>query len=295
MVRSLFRVANKYNPVMIEEDQLRLKAQHEEKLRRQELVKEKSLEKAENACVKSVLWYERFDGLAWKSVREASNRMRSLKTKSIQLKELKFQLSIWKYGVGFSEFNIHFSKNSSALTATELVQMLKDVIKRMAGKPISPPVLEMPSIKTLPVIGNATSDVAVFEKSKEDLKKDIELKALQQQNNQALTGELDVFSIQQPPTPPDLRVGMRVDCLFNYGDDEEASDVLMWSQGRITLLSNGNNIPKDSGGFHKKGDVQVLWDGNESRNELCTSSVITLKKNMFNKQVENSWRLDVNL
>ena len=65
----------------------------------------------------------------------------------------------------------------------------------------------------------------------------------------------------------------------------------MWSQGRITLLSNRNNIPKESGGFHKKGDVQVMWDANESRNELCTSIVITLKKNMFNK----IWRLDVNL
>ena len=51
---------------------------------------------------------------------------------------------------------------------------------------------------------------------------------------------------------------MRVDCLFNYGDDEEDTDILMWSQGRITLLSNGSNIPKESGGFHKKGDVQIL-------------------------------------
>ena len=45
MVRSLFRVANKFNPVMIEEDQIRLKAHHEEKLRRQELIKAKSLKK----------------------------------------------------------------------------------------------------------------------------------------------------------------------------------------------------------------------------------------------------------
>ena len=65
----------------------------------------------------------------------------------------------------------------------------------MVGKPIHPPVLKIPSIKTLPVLGNATSDVAIYEKSKEDLKKEIEIKVLQEQNNQALTGELDVFSI----------------------------------------------------------------------------------------------------
>ena len=81
MVRSLFRVTSKFNPAMIEEDQIRLKAQHEEKLRRQELIKAKSLKKAENAYVKAALWYERFVRLAWKSVREASNKMRPLKTK----------------------------------------------------------------------------------------------------------------------------------------------------------------------------------------------------------------------
>ena len=58
MIRSHFRVANSFNPVMIEEDQMRLKAQHEEKLCCQELFKVKSLGKAENAYVKTATWYE---------------------------------------------------------------------------------------------------------------------------------------------------------------------------------------------------------------------------------------------
>ena len=44
----------------------------------------------------------------------------------------------------------------------------------MAGKSIYSLVLEMPSIKTLLVLGNTTSNVAVYKKSKEDSKKEIE-------------------------------------------------------------------------------------------------------------------------
>ena len=165
----------------------------------------------------------------------------------------------------------------------------------MVGKPIHPPALEILSIKTLLAHDNATFNISVYEKSKEDSKKEIELKVLQEQNNQTLTSKLNVFSIQQPPTAPDLRVRMQVDCLVNCAEDEEDADVSMWSEGRITLLSNGSNIYNESGGFHKKSDVQVLLDANESRNELCTSSIITLKKNLFNKQLKGSWRLYINL
>ena len=97
----------------------------------------------------------------------------------------------------------------------------------MTGEPIHPPVLEMLSIKTLPALGNATPNIAAYEKSKEDLKKEIEIKVLQEQNNQVLTSKLDVSSIQQLPTAPDLRVRMQVDCLFHYRDDEEDADILM--------------------------------------------------------------------
>ena len=73
---------------------------------------------------------------------------------------------MYKYSATFNEFNIHFSKNSLALTLTELAQMLKNAIRSIVGKPMYPPVLEIPSIKELLVLGNLTSDV-----HEEDLKK----------------------------------------------------------------------------------------------------------------------------
>ena len=63
----------------------------------------------------------------------------------------------------------------------------------------------------------------------------------------------------------------------------------------MQMVSDGTNIIKKGGGFHKRGDCQVLWDRNESRNEEASISVVSLPVCNFNKYVENSWRLDINL
>lgn len=69
----------------------------------------------------------------------------------------------------------------------------------------------------------------------------------------------------------------------------------MWSQGVIQVVSNRSNIIKEGGGFHKRSDCQVLWDCDESRNEDASISVLSLPACNFNKHIQNSWRLDINL
>jgi len=65
--------------------------------------------------------------------------------KTAKLKEVKFQLSIWNYGVWFNEFNIYYSKNGKTRTVVELVWTLKDVIRAMVGKRIVPLEVAMPT------------------------------------------------------------------------------------------------------------------------------------------------------
>ena len=97
----------------------------------------------------------------------------------------------------------------------------------------------------------------------------------------------------QLPIVPILKVGLRVDVLFNYFNDENNEDVIMWSQGVMKLVSDGKNMPKESGGFHKKGDCIVIWDANVERGELNSESVFSLPLRLHNKQVDNSWRVDL--
>ena len=62
----------------------------------------------------------------------------------------------------------------------------------------------------------------------------------------------------QPTTTPEYQVGIRIDMLFNYGNDNDINHILMWSQVTIQLVFNGSNIPKEGSRFHKKGDAKVL-------------------------------------
>ena len=81
---------------------------------------------------------------------------------------------------------------------------------------------------------------------------------------------------------------MRIDMLFNYVDNKVSSNMLMMSQDFIQNTSSDSNLPKDGGGFYKKGDALVLWNANEERNKTNSLSAVSLTFINFNKQVENS-------
>lgn len=125
------------------------------------------------------------------------------------------------------------------------------------------------------------------------MKEDMANQALERRRQQELSGDADNFPNLQPAAAPEPSIGMQIDMLFNYADDEDDSDILMWSQGVTQCVSNGSNIPKEGSGYHKKGDVVLLWDACAARNEEATTSVVSMPKNLFNKHVHNSWRLGV--
>ena len=81
---------------------------------------------------------------------------------------------------------------------------------------------------------------------------------------------------------------MYIDILHNYSNNVNESEILIRSQGLIQDISNGTNIAKDGGEFHKKDNVKVLWDTNTERNELASMNVISLCKHLHNKQVEGT-------
>ena len=92
VVASMHSVASKFNLVMRERDQEMFKAQRAEKLKRQELTKHASLQKAEDRHIEAVLCCEKFSTLGWKSAREVNSKLKKIQHKSNQIKELKTQI-----------------------------------------------------------------------------------------------------------------------------------------------------------------------------------------------------------
>ena len=92
-------------------------------------------------------------------------------------------------------------------------------------------------------------------------------------------------------------VGKRLDVCFEYELDEGGTQ-LFWSQGEVTLVSNGKNIviPKKRTACYKAGEaVMIRWDASEERGEESTETAQRLLKTKWNpkKHCHGGWRLDV--
>ena len=180
-------------------------------------------------------------------------------------------------------------------TVEELANALKDIIRSMRFRSIEPSSLSMPVRNILPIVGRLAANVLNLDYKHDELRQELETNANEKRLENMSNGAQDNFRNLQPAAAPMLRPGLRACMLFNYSDNDAEEEALMWSQGVMQMLSDGMNIVKEGGGFHKCGDCQVLWDRNESRNEEASVSVVSLPACKFNKHINNSWRLDVNL
>ena len=51
-------------------------------------------------------------------------------------------------------------------------------------------------------------------------------------------------------------------------------------------MSNGKKLPKESGGFHKKGNCLASWN-------ISVSSMVSSPLRLHGKQEVHSWRVDI--
>ena len=87
-------------------------------------------------------------------------------------------------------------------------------------------------------------DVVNIDSNHVALKNELEERADARRSNQEISGKWHKFSTFQSPISHELKVGIRIDILFNYYDNDQDDDIKMWSQGEIKITSNGANLPK---------------------------------------------------
>ena len=127
----------------------------------------------------------------------------------------------------------------------------------MTGRQSNKPEIIVPQRKHLTIIVTFKKDIITIDSNHVTLMNQLEERADARRNNQETSGESDEFSNFQSPIAPELKVGLRIYMLFNYGDNDQDYDIEMWSQGEIKIASNGAKLPKESGGFHSKGGFLV--------------------------------------
>lgn len=154
---------------MVLEDRNMLRIQREEKLRRQALVKKNKLEKAEKSYIESLMWHDRYQHLAWKSVREVTTKLNKINGKTKKVKELKFQMNMHTKGHTFNSFPVYFSKNGVSLEVNELAALLKRIVQELPRLNITVPEFAVPKSSTLPVIGQLTKEVVALDAKQDKL------------------------------------------------------------------------------------------------------------------------------
>jgi len=116
-----------------------------------------------------LLWYDRYQHLAWKSVREVTTKLNKINGKTNKLKELKFQINMHTKGHGFNSFPVYFSKDSVALTINELCTLLKRIVRELLRLDITHLEFTVPKRSTLPVIGQLTKEVVALDAKQDKL------------------------------------------------------------------------------------------------------------------------------
>ena len=65
-----------------------------------------------------------------------------------------------------------------------------------------------------------------------------------------------------------------------------------WCAGKVVNLSNGKNLRQGASFYWKNGAAEVECDSNADSSEEVSTSVVEIKKSLFNAYVENAWRLE---
>ena len=79
----------------------------------------------------------------------------------------------------------------------------------------------MPKRKALHAIGNFSADVVFHDVKQVALKQELEIKALDKRRDQEMSGIADNLANFQPATAPEPYIGMRIDVLLNYVDEND--------------------------------------------------------------------------
>ena len=88
---------------------------------------------------------------------------------------------------------------------------------------------------------------------------------------------------------PVLKHGDRIQCAFRHIDeDENNKEIVEWSIGTVIEVSTGDNLYQGCRTHRKDGAVEVEWDANEANEEDISTSIIEIKKSVFNIYVEHS-------
>ena len=275
-----------------------LELQQLAKQAREELKKEKNMEKATEQFIEALYYYRMYYSEAcWKgSVTRVTQGLKKLTSETAKYHALKENIMIRVKGFGWDWAMHAWSKNGKKYTTKVLSDWLKFIIteeKKVSVSttiPTGPPT-SVPKRKEGAILGTQCNFVQTLDRKYFANENDFKKRANQLRLEREARGEGSMYALLQPFDRPDIKelLHRRIDVLsfMKVVVDEETKSVGRWCQGEVVRVYENRSKPT----------VRVLWDpmpdvgGYEDAKEADQ----WLLPSKWRKDKDGAWRMDVEL
>ena len=292
---AIVKVAMKDTPKTRAANDETMKLQQRAKQVRENLKKERNMEKASEEFIEAIYYYWMYySDACWKgSVSRVKQGLKRLATKTGKYEALKENIMMRVKGFGWEWAKHAWSKNNRQYTIKELAEWLEFIIseeKKVKIKnsiPEGPPT-SVPKRKENSILGTLSDFVKSLDKKYFDNEEEFKERAEHIRQQRELRGEGSMYALLQPFDRPDIRelVGRRIDVLsfMTVEIDDEKKSVGRWCQGEV-LRAYESTQPM----------VWVLWDPmpDVGGYETAKETNQRLLPSKWKKDVDGAWRMDV--
>jgi hypothetical protein len=235
----------------------------------------------------------------WASAKEVDRELKMIDGERAKIEALKDQARIRTKGYRWTDLQFPFSVNGKARTVEELTADVKNMVTKEEGRapPLDPPAHTHRTFR-LDSIGTLTAEAMKLREescwSPDEL---AEVREQQSAKRELATAERerekhDQFAIEQPETPPEPTVGMKIEVLTQLqqtNDDGEMKFYNQWLAATVLQASTGEQKRPDKNGrmitVPKRFFYLSYDDGVETWEKLDADD--------FNCARKGSWRLDL--
>ena len=258
---------------------------------KEELIKEKGLEKATEEYIDALYYYQMyFSPACWKTdPKIVAKELKKLTSESMRYSALKENITIRVKGLSWEWCRHAWSKDGRKYSVQELALHLRWIIREEKKHDIPPgPSINVPTRTHLPILGTQTCDVAALDHrylSNENKFKQRAKKACRERETR---GEGSMYSQLQPFSRPELTelIGKRIDVLCSFDIDiRKGTKELRWCQGEVMEIVEGARDPT----------VKVKWDAQADAHGYEEETITNqrLLPSRWRKDREDGWRMDV--
>jgi hypothetical protein len=255
---------------------------------KEEIIREKNLEKATEEYIDALYYYQMyFSPACWKTdPTVVAKELKKLTSETMKYSALKENKTIRVKEMSWEWCRHAWSKDSKKFSAQELAQHLMWIIREKKKYDIPPgPNINVPTRNNLPILGMQTCDVTALDCRYIANENRFKQKAEKMRRECESKGKGSMYSQLQPFSRPDLSelIGKRIDvlCLFDI-DIKKGTKELRWYQGEIIEVVEGARDPT----------VKVKWDAQLDAHGYEKSTITNqrLLPTRWRKDREGGWR-----